>query len=147
MEVLRRIGNEESDGNEIEEVLLLKVGADMKTDFVFPFLEGTGGDEGLLGPTLWIGGVRRERFSCEKEFDLHARGGFARAGIKDVGCEFAIHERSSFKRSLAIFEISSSAVAISLVRFWAKRLGKAARIDSFLWERAQMIKGKPNFSR
>ena len=88
----------------------------MKTDFIFTFLQGTRCDEGILGSAVRICSVRGDKFSCYKELDFHPCGGFARSGVKDVGGELAIHEISSSRRSLAIFAISSSAVAISFDR-------------------------------
>ena len=49
--------------------------------------------------------------------------------------------------SSAILQISPSAVSISSAREFSSRIGNASRIASFLLSRAQMTKGKPNFSR
>ena len=116
MEVLGGVGDQEADRNNIEEVLLLKIGANIKANFIFTFFQGTRRDEGILGSAVLICCERGDEFSCYKELDFHPRCRFARSGVKDVGGEFAIHEISSSKRSLAIFAISSSAVAISFDR-------------------------------
>lgn len=60
--------------------------------------------------------MRGEKFSCYEELDFHPCCRFSQSGVKDVGGEFAIHEISSSRRILAIFAISSSAVAISFDR-------------------------------
>jgi hypothetical protein len=41
VEVLGGVGDQEADGNDIEEVLLLKIGANMKADFIFTFFQRT----------------------------------------------------------------------------------------------------------
>jgi len=54
---------------------------------------------------------------------------------------------SGIIRNRAIFPISISAVWISSSRECSRRLGNASRIASFLFSRAQITNGKPNFSR
>lgn len=57
------------------------------------------------------------------------------------------HGIRSCRRSSAILKISPRAVSISCSREFSSRVGKAFRMASFLLSRAQMTKGKPNFSR
>lgn len=51
----------------------------------------------------------------------------------------------SRRRSSAILKISPSAVSISCSREFSSRTGKAFTMASFLFSRAQMMKGKPEF--
>jgi len=70
VEILRGIGHGEADGNYIEKGFFLKVGTDVESDFVLPFLKRTGRDERRIGAAVGIGGVSGEQFPLKKEINL-----------------------------------------------------------------------------
>jgi len=77
------------------------------------------------------------------------RGRAPNAPARDLS-EFGVRPQPlirSSRRSWAILAISASAVAISSRREFFRRNSKARRIASFRFCRAQITKGKPNFSR
>ena len=147
MVVLRGVGDAEADRHDIEEFGLAEVGADMEGQFVVALADFFGSEHGRIGPAIVVGGQRFDEFAGwhAAEFDLHTRGGAAARGIEDV-CAYFAH-RISCSRKAAILWITSNAIFFSVSASFCKRRGKASRMASFLFMRAQIIKGKPNFSR